>query len=361
MTLRLIGLLMLSCLLFSCKNNSKTADMKVVKYDSVQYSSSFGIASYSNFKQLFYCNNNDTVWSLRSDEIKHENLRIVVLSSVFAGFIEALNQRHCIVGVDKMAYFSDSVLLSQYKRGEIVEVGEEGQLNLELLMSLKADILIGSQFTYSDKALVKRLESNGTKVLYCDNFKEQDPLARAEWIKFFGFITHASKKADSVFNIVSSNYSKIKSAHSNKQDKPIVFTDALYQDAWNIPGGNSYTARMINDAGGTYVFADKNDFYTYPLSLETVFNAAANADIWIHVNQFKSREDMLKSEKRYGLFQAFQNKLVFNYNKRENQFGGNDFWETGVYRPDLVLLDLTRIFSLDKNNFHSLYFYTWLN
>ena len=70
---------------------------------------------------------------------------------------------------------------------------------------------------------------------------------------------------------------------------------------------------------------------------------------------------MLESEKRYRLFNAFQNKMVFNYNKKENLSGGNDFWETGVIRPDLVLLDLTKIMSMDKNNYSSLYFYTWLD
>jgi iron complex transport system substrate-binding protein len=348
-------------LLFSCNNNNKTASPGLIGYDTLQYSESFGIAKFENHDQLFYCNQNDTIWSIRSDEKLKSKPKIVVLSSVFAGFLEGINMQTCIIGVDKINYYSDSIILQRFRDKTITEVGEEGQLKLETLLALKADFVIASSYTYNDKALVKRLQASGTKVLFCDNFKEQNPLARAEWIKFFGFITDQKNKADSVFNVVAKNYNQIKDENASRATKPLVLTDALYQDAWNVPGGNSYTAQLIHDAGGLYVFADKKEFYTFPLNLETVLSSASKADVWIHVNQFKSRQQMLESEKRYRLFNAFQNKMVFNYNKKENLSGGNDFWETGVIRPDLVLLDLTKIMSMDKNNYSNLYFYTWLD
>jgi len=37
--------------------------------------------------------------------------------------------------------------------------------------------------------------------------------------------------------------------------------------------------------------------------------------------------------------------------------GGNDFWETGVIRPDLILSDLITIFHPDIMESDSLYFY----
>lgn len=348
-------------ILAACKDKTKVKDKSVADFESIRYARTFGIARTSDGQQLFYCNGADTTWSFHAADFDKPNLRIVVLSSVFAGFIEALDRRELIVGVDKINYFNDSMLIRRFNSGQIIELGEEGQLNLESLIALKPDVLIGSSYIYNDKALLKRVEAAGTKVLYCDNFKEQDPLARAEWIKFFGLICNDYQKANSVFKTVESRYLKLRNEYKNRVYKPLVMTDALYQDAWNVPGGNSYTARIIEDAGGRYVFKDKTDFYTFPLNLESVLKAASGADVWIHVNTFHSRDEMLQAEPRYKLFYPFVSKNVFNYNKRENASGGNDFWETGVVRPDLVLNDLGIIFSNDKNNYGNLYFYIWLN
>lgn len=348
-------------ILVACKDKSRAKDKSVADFESIRYAKSFGIAKTKDGQQLFYCNGTDTTWSFHAADFRKPNLRIVVLSSVFAGFMEALDRRELIVGVDKIKYFNDSMLISRFNSGLIVELGEEGQLNLESLIALKPDVLIGSSYIYNDKALLKRVEAAGTKVLYCDNFKEQDPLARAEWIKFFGLICNDYQKADSVFKSVETQYLQLREKYMNGDHKPLVMTDALYQDAWNVPGGNSYTAKIIEDAGGRYVFRDKTDFYTFPLNLESVLKAAAQADVWIHVNTFHSRDEMLDAEPRYKLFYPFASQRVFNYNKRENASGGNDFWETGVVRPDLVLKDLSIIFANDKNNYGNLYFYTWLN
>lgn len=35
---------------------------------------------------------------------------------------------------------------------------------------------------------------------------------------------------------------------------------------------------------------------------------------------------------------------VYNNNRRTNPSGGNDYWESGVIHPDLILQDLIRIF-----------------
>lgn len=354
-------LLIIISILSSCAKKVESTSSGPFAFEEMKYTKLFGIAKYDSFSQLFYINKNDTVWSVKSSDFPKSKIRIATLSSVFAGFLETLDQRKAIVAIDKIDYFNDSLILNAFSKNEIIEIGEEGQLKMEKLLLLKPDFLIGSSHTYGDVALINRLKSVGTEVLVCDNFKEQHPLARAEWIKFFGFITGQYDTADSIFNAIVKRYDSIK-MNVKKPVKPLlVMTDALYMDSWNIPGANSYTAQLIHDAGANYVFDDKKDRYTYPLNFETVYKKAADADIWIHVNQFKSLNEMLESDNRYDLFKSFRNKSVFNYNKRENSSGGNDFWETGVVRPDIVLNDLTIIVGGDKNKIKDLYFYTLLD
>ncbi|MCC6817277.1 MAG: ABC transporter substrate-binding protein [Bacteroidia bacterium] len=314
----------------------------------------------SDTRQLFYVDGKDTLWSLKESDLPSK-CKIAVLSSVFAGFIEELNCQSSIIAVDNINYFNDSVVLDRFNQGLIQEIGEEGQLKLEAIIKLNPDVLVCSSITFKDKSLVKRLTKSGIRLLFCDNFKEQHPLARAEWIKFFGFICHQHQLADSVFRVIEKNYLNLQNQNKNQGNPPLVLTDALYQGVWNVPGANSYTAQLIKDAGGIYAFNDKSDFYTYPLNLETVLKKASNADVWIHVNQFKSLNEMSMADPRYILFNPFSNHRVFNYNKRENISGGNDFWEKGVVRADWVLNDLSIIFQNDKNNFPNLYFYTCLD
>lgn len=327
-------------------------------YSTMHYTKMFGIADFGKYRQLFYLNGNDTQWSLRSDSLKDKKPSIAVMASVFAGFIETLDKREAIVAVDNMLFYSDTILISMMKSGIVQEVGEEAQLNTEKLIRMKPDLIIGSSVLSGNKTIAERFRKSGIILLTCENYKEQHPLARAEWIRFFGFILGCESKADSIFNDIEKSYNaQLKSVKSSTA-KPKVLTDAMYLDAWNIPGGKSYTARLIEDAGGEYVFAHKQEMYTYPMNLESVIKSASNADVWIHVNRFKTKAEMLSADPRYTFFRAFNQGRVFNNNKRENANGGNDFWEMGPVRPDLILSDLIAIFSQDKISDDKLYFYT---
>lgn len=328
-----------------------------LNFDSIRYSGMFGLANWEDSSRLFYRDGQDTVWSI--SRTKHQSMpRILLLSSVFAGFVELLNVREAICGVDNIRYFNDSQLLEMHQRGLLTETGEEGQLNLQTVLRLKPDYVIGSSLLYNDRKITGRLEKNGIRVLKCDNFKEQHPLARAEWLKFFGFLLGRSREADSLFAGIEQSYIRQRNMVAGHVKKPTVLTDAMYVDAWNIPGATSYTAKLIEDAGGIYVFSRLRDRHTYPLNLETVLRAGVNADYWIHVNAFKTKSEMLQADKRYALFKAFKNNKVFNNNRQENRYGGNNFWELGVVRPDWVLSDLVRILSSEEYSQDKLFFYT---
>ena len=48
-------------------------------------------------------------------------------------------------------------------------------------------------------------------------------------------------------------------------------------------------------------------------------------------------------DEKHTWFKAFQQGEVYNFAKRTTPTGGNDFWETGVVRPDYILQDLIKI------------------
>jgi iron complex transport system substrate-binding protein len=283
--------------------------------------------------------------------------RIVVLSSVFAGFIEALGAVQSIVGVDRIVYYSHPEILKAFQENKIVELGEESQINEQLLYTMKPDLIVSSSSILKQSALIERCKTLSIPILICDNYLEQDPLARAEWIKVFGIVLGKTRIANQLFDSVVTNYNALKQQNLSLVNKPKVLTDALYSDAWNVPGGNSYTAQLIADAGGDYIFKSFAQRFSYAFNLEKVIRLASDADIWINMNRYSSKRALLGADSRYQMFKAFQLGQLFNNHKRELPSGANDFWEIGPVRPDWVLHDLTWIMAHPNISSDKLFFY----
>ena len=362
LSLLFIGLIFIFC---GCKESTTKNTIGERRFHSITYSKQFGLLESDEAIQIIQINKQDTQWGYTFYK-NQKQAKIVVLSTVFAGFLELLGEQSQIVGLDNINFYSDSILLQQCKQNKTQVIGEEAQIQLEKTLALKPDILICNSENFITTAIGKRLERSGTKIICCNNFKEAHPLARAEWIKLFGAISGQLALADSIFEVVAKNYNATHDlakqqsivSKSEGKEKPTVLAEAMFGDTWFVPGGKSYTAQLIEDAGGTYCFSNLQPLFTYPKSLEDVLNMAKEADIWIHIGQYKWREEMLQQDARYGLFKAFQNKQLFNNNKQENSAGGNAFWEIGVGRPDLILQDLYSIFKSPTSNSGRYNYYT---
>ena len=57
---------------------------------------------------------------------------------------------------------------------------------------------------------------------------------------------------------------------------------------------------------------------------------------------------------------AFASGKIYNNNRRTNEFGGNDYRESGTVNPNLVLRDLIKIFHPDLLPNHEFYYYEQL-
>lgn len=127
-----------------------------------------------------------------------------------------------------------------------------------------------------------------------------------------------------------------------------------------MPSGDSYTARLIQDAGGNYLWADSNSGGDIPLDVETVFLKAAKADKWINSSHYGSLNQLYAADQRFSKFTAAKNGQVFNNTRQVGSIGGNPIWETGIVRPDDVLADLIQIFHPELLPDHDPVFYEQL-
>ncbi len=288
--------------------------------------------------------------------------RIVSLSSIYTSMISILNSSSAIVGIENCDYYTDTGIIEGCKRGKIKELQRSPDLDKEQTIRLKPDVIFAFGMGTSSDEFDQKIIQSGIPVVVSLDHLEASPLARAEWIKFFAVFVGKESQADSIFNTVSTRYEQLKLEAKSMNNRPEVFTELKYGDTWYVPGGRSFMAQLIQDAGAIYVWREDTSSGSLPLSFETVFVKANAADYWLNVSMCNSLDEMMKQDMRYSKFKAFVARQVFNNNKIVNDHGYSAYWETGMIFPDKILHDLITIFHHKvPSQIKNLYYYKQLN
>ena len=270
--------------------------------------------------------------------------RVVVLSTTHLAFIEALGEISSIVGISDSRYVNSEKFWEHHQKLPVANVGSESAIDFEALLQLKPDVCLFYGISSAASQTAERILSLGIPVVFISEFNESTPLGRLEWIRYVGCFYAKLSVADSIFLARAESYQKILKLVSSVETYPTVFTGFPWKEVWNVPGANSFTAILIRDARGNYVFNHLDEKVNYQLSLEEVFSQAAKADIWINIGTITSVEEIKMSDYRMENFRAFQTGQLYNNNRRQNIYGGNDYMESGILYPDSILLDLISIF-----------------
>lgn len=268
--------------------------------------------------------------------------RVVALSSSQVGYMLRLGLRDRIVAVGEGRYLVDSVLYARVAAGEVAEVGNGPTLSLEKLMATKPDLVFDFA-TGGGMDDYERIGAIGLSLMLTSEWQERSPLAKAEWIKLFGRLFGVEALADSIFEQSKNLYLQaVNGGASDAVDGgscPRVLVGMSYGGVWYAPGGNSYTARLIKDAGGCYLWASDTS-RELQFSLEEIMLVADSADVWVNPGMFATSEDLLASEPRVKYIKAFKEKRVCQNDGRKGPGGGNDFYESAVVYPAEMLLNL---------------------
>ena len=202
-----------------------------------------------------------------------------------------------------------------------------------------------------------QLEKLGIPLLECADYMENSPLARAEWIRFYGRLFGADATADSLFGKVEHDYNALKDIASKTVSRPKVMLDTRSGSAWYVAGGGSTIGRMIADAGAEYLFADNDGSGSVPLSFETVYERAQDADVWLLKNssEVPLTYSLLESDfKSYASFKPFKERNIWVCDVNQVPY-----FELSSFHPEMLLGDFISIFHPEiKNGRH---FYRPLN
>jgi iron complex transport system substrate-binding protein len=184
----------------------------------------------------------------------------------------------------------------------------------------------------------------GLKTVVNAEWLETSPLARAEWGKFIAVFFNKEADAEALFAKTVQQYDEYAALAAGVTEKPTVFTGSDYQGTWSMPGGNSFAATFLKDAGADYLWADDTSTGSLPLAFEAVFEKAQSADYWVNVGYFFTPDDLLAADARYADFAAYQSGNIWNNDAITSANGGNDYYESAVAHPEIVLADLIKIF-----------------
>lgn len=273
--------------------------------------------------------------------------RAALASTTMTPYFVMLGIEDAVVGLADGKLVNDRAMLERVLSGDVAEIGAGdgmGALNMERIAALAPELVLsyGTGVVHLD--VQPKLIEAGMSVALDAGYKENSPLGRTEWIKFIALFFDRSAKAHELFSQIEQSYLSLAQKASKQQIRPTVFCNMDFEGTWFVPGKDSYMARFLADAGAKYLFDDMGGKRTFPVSTETVIVRAAGADFWLNPGSADSLAQMLAVDPRYRIFVAFKKGNVYNHDLKVNPFGGNDFWETGVANPHLVLADLVKIF-----------------
>jgi len=281
----------------------------------------------------------------------------VSLSTTYLPFLEQIDALESLVAVDSGAYIYNSAVQNRLQTGTVSEVGSGAVINVERLIDLNPDLIMTSASGFADYDSHPQLLEAGLKVVINSDYLEQDPLGRAEWGKFIAAFFEKEVEADRLFDEMVARYQQAKALTDGISERVSVFTNTAYEGTWYMPGGESYIAILLADAGADYVFGDLEGSGAQPLDFEVVLEEAKDADYWINAGAIADLASLAAMDARYMDFEAYQKGNVYTYSKRVNAMGAVDYFESGAAAPDVILMDLIKAFYPDLLPEHEFFFY----
>ena len=349
-------LFFVSIILFSCSpTGNKNVSGEAERTLETHYAEGFVINYFDDYKEILV----KAPWAenqmleryyLVMDEkttVPKDSRKIVVplkslgvASCTSFEFLYMLNEAQSITGICSPELIYNADITNRYKKGGLANLGDAFNLNFEQLLLLRPEAVMVSGFNQMNEQ-DNRIIQAGIPIIYNNEWTEQSLLGRAEWIKFIAAFYDKEHEADSIFSIIESNYNTIKEMAQQVENKPTILSGSNFKGTWYMPGGKSYMGCLFSDAGSDYFYKNDTTTTSLPLSFEMVLKEFRDADYWIC--SANSMKELRNSDERYALFKAVQTGKVYSSNNRTTPTGGNDFWESAVARPDLLLSDLIKV------------------
>ncbi len=265
--------------------------------------------------------------------------RSVVYSSTNTAALAELSVLDAVAAVADGNYYTPADTVARLiASGHITDIGNSMSPKLETLIEVSPDAILSSPYENAGHGVLDALK---VPVIECADYMESTPLGRAEWILFLGHLYGKAAPAGEIYSRVVSDYSSLTvsvALYATRQPK--VLTETLTSGVWYVPGGKSYMARMLADAGANYPWSDDSSSGSLQLDAAAVIDKASDADIWImRISGTPTYESLRDSSPLYSGIKAYADGEIYNCDP-----SASTFFSDIAFHPERILRDYVAIF-----------------
>jgi iron complex transport system substrate-binding protein len=330
---------------FGCQNPSaNNNNQKAERIVRPEFAKGFEI-HYSNggFNLILFDlkTNKDTLENIRFDSICTGNL--ACLSTTHISYFNLLNSLDRVKAVAFADLIRNPNAKALIEGKAMINLSTAEDVDIELLLASKPQYFFVYPYGHGN---YEKYESKGIACIPISEYLEQDPLGRLEWIKVFGAIIGKEHEAFELFENIKLEYLKTKQEIELASAlKPCAFTGSYDGGVWYAPPGNSFQAKLISDAGATYIFKDSISVENLAIPFESLYSSVYNCDFWGKVDyteQGLSLQKIKDEDERWTQISAYKNSNIFYCNSSDVDYFGD-----AVVQPHILLKDLGLVFHPD--------------
>lgn len=275
--------------------------------------------------------------------------RVVCMSTSHIAMLDVIGRVDAVVGVSGKQYVMNEAIAAN---ASVRDVGYDSNLDYETLVMLRPDVVLMYGVTAENTAVTSKLRELGIPYLYVGDYTEQSPLGKAEVLVALAEIVGCRERGVEVFEDIVARYEAVRREVCDGA-KPKVMFNLPYQDVWYMPSDDSYMVRLVEDAGGEYIYKGENPTGgSRGISLEEALMLVNRTDIWLNVGQCRTLDELRVAAPHFMTSGVVQRGAVYNNNLRQSPAGGSDFWESAIVHPDVVLSDMVDIIRGDTDSLY---------
>ena len=187
------------------------------------------------------------------------------------------------------------------ENGSILYAGKYSEPDYERIVSEGCGLAIENTMILHSPEVKEKLESFGIPVIVDHSSYEAHPLGRTEWIRLYGVLTGKEKEAEAAFakqeaalqrvteegSDAENAGGSVKTEQTAQAEKPsAAFFYITNQGSVNVRRSSDYIPKMIELAGGRYIFGHLGDdgkrSSTVNMQMEEFYAAAKESDYLIY-------------------------------------------------------------------------------
>lgn len=234
--------------------------------------------------------------------------------------IEALDKVK-FTGTDQDGWYLPQI--SQLmEQGDIIYAGKYNAPDYELILSEGCDFVIENMMINHTPEVKEKLENFGIPVMIDRASYEEHPLGRCEWVKLYGVLTGREEQAKTAFDEQAAELERVltdEEQNKTQQAPAVAFFYLTSNGAVNVRKTSDYVPKMIELAGGKYIFDNlgdaQNKSSSVTMQMEEFYASAKDADCLIYNStiegQITSIDELVTKNQLLADFKAVQSGNVW--------------------------------------------------